>query len=375
MAAPEIRGHAEIEASMVSAIAALAPELTDYTESATIRALCSATAALVIEMEHLAYAITRSGIVNGTFQNFEIIRKPATPATGTIVLTRSSADNQFTVPKGTQFGVPGSSQRTYESIADVSLAIGIFSVNVAIRCLNAGIVGRTGAQTIAQVITTLGGTAVFSCINERAILNGAEEESDTEKRSRLREHLASLSRGTKESIEYAAKQVSIVDVDGITLESVQAALVREPFLDDNPPGLLGLVQVYIDNGSGAASPELVERVRKTLRGYEENGEKFKGWIAASIDLDVFAVVGIPLDVTAVLTVGNGYDILDVRSKVKDAFGSYLNGLGVFATARIADFVAAAKGVAGVVDVSMIAPAANVTPAEISRIVPGVISIL
>ncbi len=372
MATPDLRGQAQIESTLMAALASTAPEITDLTEGSVARALINAFSGMAVELQQVALALTRTGILNGVFLNFERTRRPAVPATGSVTISRTSTGSSLTVPQGSVFGVPGST-KTYESIAGAVLAVGISSAQIAVRSQLEGTAGRTGKNTITQVVSNLAQSV--TCTNDRAILNGSDEETDAERKAALREQIAGLSKGTKSSLEYAAKQVMLLDDTGKPIETVQTAKVREPFLDDSPPGLLGLVQVYIDNGSGAASAALIELVRKTLRGYTDESGTHKGWVATSIDLEVKPVVGQAVDVIVYLTVDDGYDVLEVRGKVEAAYGALLSGLGVFETLYISDLTAAAKSIPGVLDVRVQEPQANVVPSSISRILPGVVSIL
>lgn len=369
---PELKPHTDIVAEMVSDMVALAPQITDYVQGAVLRSKLEADALEIVRLQHALVSGIRTGINVGTFRNFDFARKPAQPATGTVRVTRATTLDTVTIPAGSQFGVPGSSAKVYESLASVSLPIGTAAVDVAVRCVNAGTGGRTAGGTITQIISVLG--FVATCTNARAILNGSDAETEQAQARRFREYIASLSRGTKPSLAYAAKTVALFDANGVVTEQVEGVLVREPFLEDVPPGRLGLVQVYVDNGSGAASAALVAEVNSVLRGYVKDGVTHKGWVAAGIDLQVVAVTGLTLDVTVVVKIQVGYDKDVVKTAVQEAVGTYLQSLPVFGSALLAELVAAVMSVDGVVDATISAPSANVTPATISRIVPGTVSV-
>lgn len=369
---PELKPHTDIVAEMVSDMVALAPQITDYVQGAVLRSKLEADALEIVRLQHALVSGIRTGINVGTFRNFDFARKSAQPATGTVQVTRATTLDAVTILAGSQFGVPGSSAKVYESLADVVMPIATATANVAVRCINAGIGGRTAGGTITQIISVLG--FVATCTNARAILNGSDAETEQAQAKRFREYIASLSRGTKPSLAYAAKTVALFDEDGGVTEQVEGVLIREPFLDDVPPGRLGLVQVYIDNGSGAASAALVAEVNNVLRGYVKDGVTYKGWVAAGIDLQVVAVTGQTLEVSVSITIQAGYDKDVVKTAVQDAIGTYLQSLPVFGSVFLSEIVAAIMGVDGVVDGKVIAPTANVTPSTISRIVPGTVSV-
>jgi phage-related baseplate assembly protein len=233
--------------------------------------------------------------------------------------------------------------------------------------------GNTPAHTVVEVVDGLGFPATVT--NPAPFLSGLAEETPEARRERFRLYIGGLSRGTKIALEFAARSVVLTDAENNVLERVAAVLVREPYQDD-PNGLLGRVEVYVDNGSGTPSPELLQKVDDVLRGTVTlEGVIVPGWIAAGVDLNVYGVTAVPVAVTGTITVGIGFNQAATATEVANQIAAYLGSLPVFAEARTAEIVAAAMGVDGVVDFVLADPVANVHVTFSQSVEPGIITIL
>lgn len=369
-----LRDFASIESEMIAEVIAGSPLLTDFTEGAVLRALLASVAMELQREDFACWQGVRDGIETGTYKNFDFFRLSAVSASGTVRFTRVFADGPYIVPIGTLVSVPGSAARVYETLAAVTFVDGVFTVTVGVRCLTPGTTGNTGAQTIVTV-NDVGLATVLTVTNLRALLDGLDQESDAARRDRFRDYIAGLSRGTAIAIQFAARTVELRDVEGLVVERVASALVHEPFLD-TPPGLLGRVEVYIDNGSGTASPALVTETFNVLRGYTDTeGLPHRGWVAAGLDLSVRAVTPITVDVVVSITLAPGFATAGVASAVNAACLDYIRGLAVFSAVITAEFVAAAMSVAGVADAVILSPTGNVAVQYDQRAVPGTVTVL
>ena len=365
----QILTHDQLVAQLIQYAITLAPEITDWTVGAPQRALFEANAAVIQKEQVRVQQAVLAAIRISAFRAFGFSKLQPTPATGFVAVTRASSVGEVTIPVGSVFSVPGSSIKSYTSLAAVTMANGVGSAEVAVRCLTTGTVGRTAANTIVSIISSLGFAA--TCTNTRAVLNGTDEETDNDQAARFALFIGSLSGGTKLAVLYAAQQVALYDVNGAITEKVAAAVVREPFKDDAPPGHLGLVQVYIDNGSGTASAALIARTLLVLTGYEESGQLIgsRGAVAG-IDLEVYGASPLIVNIEATIEVRSGYDTAAVKTLVENALTNYLRGLPVFAEVIHAELVSAAIRQPGVSDVSIIVPSGNVAASVTSRAVPG-----
>lgn len=373
MTTPAIRSRSAIASELMTLVTALKPELTDFVDGSVIKSLLEAYATQVQHLEQRVYDAMLEGVETGTYRNFNFTRLSAQPASGSVVLMRPTAFVAVTIPAGSQFSVPGDGTRIYETVEDIPLAIGVASISMMVRCPTLGPAGNTAADTITQIVSILGFPATVT--NPAPFLNGKAEETTEARRQRFAEYLLGLSKGTSSAL-YAAVTgglVALVDDEGVIIERVVAAYVREPVLEG---GRLGLVEVYIDNGGGTASPALVALAGNILRGYTDAaGGIHPGWVAAGIELRVFAVTGVALNVTAAITVATGYAPGEVKAAAQAAIEAYLLSLQVFQVAVVAEMITAAMEVPGVADIMIYEPTANTVPAPTARVIPGTVTIL
>lgn len=365
-----LRDFGTIAAGMLAHLSALTDDITDLTEGAVARSFLETLALELQRMDYAVYQGVREGIETGTYKNFAFGQLPAVPASGTLRYTRASTLVQDTIPVGHTTGVPGTARR-YQATRAVVMAIGVAVADVPVRAVEAGAVGNTPANTIVEVVDSLGFSVTVA--NLLPFLSGLDEESADSRRERFRQYIAGLSRGTKVALEFAARSVVLADVDGNVTERVAAVLVREPFLE-GPTGL-GLVELYVDNGSGTPSQALLDKVEDTLRGTVDTaGVIAPGWVAAGIDLNVFGVTPISVPAVGVITVAVGFDKTATIGAVTSAITAYLQGLPVFSAVVVAEIVSAAMGVDGVVDFTLSDPASNVLVTFGQRVIPGTVTI-
>src|SRR5262245_9439803 len=299
MGIPTIRDFPSITSELVGFLVTLAPQITDYVEGGTARSILES---LAIETQRLDYSIfdsVKTGIEVGTYRNFDFGRLPASPTSATVKFTRAGGSGVATILQGVKVKVPGSG-RIYTTVHQLDFVDGQTVGSVGVLCDTPGTIGNTPSNTITEIVSALGFDATVT--NPDAAINGLDQETDDARRSRFRLYIAGLSRGTAISIQFAALSVFRTDVNGVVLERVTAAFVHEPY-KDTPRGRLGVVEVYVDNGSGSASPDLLTLVTNVIQGYVPlSGPVVRGFIAAGMELTVLAAIAKALDVTGTITV-------------------------------------------------------------------------
>jgi uncharacterized phage protein gp47/JayE len=151
--------------------------------------------------------------------------------------------------------------------------------------------------------------------------------------------------------------------------------VVEPYLEDELEPI-SLVNVYIHNGVGSTTSDLVFLANQVIHGYydSETGEKIPGWKAAGVKVEVLAAAEQPLTVTGDLTVGPGYVEADVADAVELALGSYIASLDIGKPFVHSEAVFIIKSINGVVDFVFTTPAGNVTCDSNEKIVAGTITV-
>lgn len=374
MGVPEIRSFPQITSDLIASVVTLAPQVTDFVEGAVLRTICEA---LCIELQRNDFTIfdgVKTGTLVGTYQNFSFNRLSATPASGTVRFTRSSGTGTAVIPANTQVQVPGSSTRIYKTNAAIIYIDGQTVADMGVLCLTAGTGGNTPANTVVELVGNFLGFGV-TLTNLLAFTSGLEQETEESRKRRFQLYIAGLSKATREAILFAALSTQRLDTDGSVIERVTAAYVREPYLE-TPRGRLGRVEVYIDNGSATATQALLDLVKNVIRGYVDLQSVIqRGYIAAGLDLFVYAAQALPLTVTGTITLEPGSDPVETVADVQEAVVSYLQGLQVFQVAVLAEIVTAAMEVQGVIDFTLTAPTSNTFPKFNQRVIPGAITIL
>lgn len=365
---PQLRDHATIAKAIIDHQVSLAPEITDYVEGSIARSIDDAVAVVQQGIEYAAFDSARQAILAAAYASFQFPRLPAVFATGLLRFTRTVGVNAEVISAGFQVRVPGSSSRIYEAMDEATLEVGVLTLDIPVRCLTVGTAGNTAANTITEMVTFgFSGTVT----NLFPFLSGQAEETDDARFQRFQLYIGNLARGTAAALEAAARGVLRVDASGNVIERAVSVRVKESYLEDDF-ARIGLVNVYIDNGSGTASDELQALVSKTLRGYTDTDGRHPGYVAAGIDLQIDGVAATAVNVECGVSVAPTWDMTLVLANVETALINYLNGLPVFASAVYAELITAAMNVDGVVDVVLNNPTANVTTT--GRIVAGVVTV-
>ena len=230
------------------------------------------------------------------YQRKGIVRKPATYAIGSILVTGNGTANTgdiFESKSGIQF-------RATETI----LIDG--SGYVKIECLESGVVGNLPADQINAMPVTIPG--ITSVTNENQTADGFEKESDPSLRERYLEAVRTpATSGNKHHYrEWANSVAGVGDAKVLPLER-----------GDNT-----LEVVTIDSDKTVASPEIVSVVQLYIDP-DSNG---KGEGAAPIGAHCYVVPATALNINinlATVTLSGGLTKADVEANISAAMIEYL----------------------------------------------------
>jgi Baseplate J-like protein len=377
----QVRNHSAIVARMIARVVASNPRITDFTEGGVVRSLLDALADEIQETDQNTYDGIRDAILTGTYRSFEFAKLPASYALGTELFTAvGTLSSPVLIPAGTRVAIPGASL-VYETTADAVLPVSPGFVSVPIRCEVVETVGNTGANTITSLLDILG-NAVVTVTNPTPLITGSDQEDDSARFTRFQNYIAGLSKGTAFAFKAVAEAVFLPDENGFMLEGVRNALVVEPWTDG--AGFIGVVNVYIDNGTATASSELVAAVLQALLGYtDDSGVVHSGVRAAGVRTTVSPVIPAALDLTATITLLPGESASVVIPNVVNAIVAYLQTLQAGEAWIVAQTGAAAINAGGIRDIditsatlegSPISPVRNATPLFNRRITAGLIQV-
>jgi len=248
-------------------------------------------------------------------------RKSATPATGTVVLSRNAPGQTITVPKGTRVATQDLAL-VYQTTQTADLTD--LSVSIPIVALAPGASGNVAPATITRLIDPISG--VTSVSNPVATIGGADTESDEAFRNRVIAYAPSA-KATPYSIKAAL----------IGLEGVQHVDLRENFANSS-------ITLTIAGGADDQISGIIDDVR-----------------AAGIPATWQRPTPVPVSVSANVSRIPSADAPTVKSAVEADVMAYLGDLPIGDAVIYSDLVRTILSVDGVDDIlSMSATAGSTT---------------
>ncbi|MDQ0719818.1 putative phage protein gp47/JayE [Paenibacillus sp. W4I10] len=307
-------------------------KITDFTIGSRTRTMLEAFGKELEEYYDKTWRAMRNTIGQGIYSAFGFPKLPAIYATGNVTFSRvTPADTNYLVPVGTLLKTQATASKApinYRTTSDAVIAVGKMRVDVSVICLTPGLDGNTEAQTITDFVSKP--TGIDTVFNGASFSNGKEEETQDEQKNRFRKFIASLSRGTLQSIEYGATTVQLTDITGLAIERVVDSQAFEDL-----PARKGEVDLYVWNGVGTASSELFAAIQRTLTGYYENGKPVYGYKSAGIQINLFSVTTKQVDVRLTIKFDDGTTLatiqIDIEREIRDYFSGVKQGQEIVQT--------------------------------------------
>lgn len=345
---------------MLQWFSGICQKITDLLPGSKIRTKFESIAVEMEAMDFAFYQAAKKAIPTGIYQAFNFNLLPPEKAADNVVLSASPAPaTDILIPQGTKVATEATAtnpEKLYATTATATLLAGQTSVTVPISCTVAGTIGNVGTGLITVIKGTIPG--ITSVTNPAAIINGRDKETETERRSRFIEYIASLRRGTSEAIEAGAKTATILDVDGAVIEKVVSAQVDEEYSEDN-----GDIACYIFNGTGGTSDELVARTQEIVNGYvDTGGTKIGGYKAAGIICTVIKATETAPSVAIAVVAMPNVDKVALKALVEAVIAAYLDTLDIGQKCLRSEIIQRVKAVTGVYDCTLTTPATNLTAA-------------
>jgi uncharacterized phage protein gp47/JayE len=243
------------------------------------------------------------------YDRYSLTRKGASPARGTIQVTRTAATaGAGTVPIGTR--VVSGTGLEYVTTTTASFGTGDLASSCNVRASQAGKatqVGAGGLARFAQPQTLF--DATLQVANKDTTAGGEDAEDDETFRSRVRDFWRTARRGILAAIEFGA----------LTVEGVVSAQAVEALTPDGSAARI--VNLYIADSTGVASDALAEEVRVALEDFRAGG------IAVIISTSIPLVV----DVELALTFRANVDTKTLTDEVVAAIVEFVNSIPVNGT--------------------------------------------
>jgi|WetSurMetagenome_2_1015567.scaffolds.fasta_scaffold18307_3 uncharacterized phage protein gp47/JayE len=347
-----LRTYSAIYDSIKSYIIANQDIITDFNDGGVLSSEIEAFSRQLAQ----AYAEDRAGFTEVLkklpYSIFDFSAKSAVTATGIVTFTRTDTTVSVTISSGTQISTTGGV--VFETTTDVSMPIGTANVSVAVEAVTSGTTGNVSAGTVTTIVSSVDADSVT---NSSAMAGGVDAETTAQALSRFRSYLMGLSKSNKYGIMYAA----------LLNTSVRSASVLEHF---PPKSNLYNFTLYIDDGNGSASSEMIAAVKKIVDG--DGTQTNPGYRAAGINCDILAPTILYQAVTATITVNYDVDVDEAKSTLGSAITSYINSLVLGETLIRSQLMKAILNYTYVTDIVISSPSDNIAADDSEIIRAGTI---
>ena len=243
------------------------------------------------------------------FDRYQLARKGASPARGTIRIFRASfVGGAGSIPIGTKLVTNTGFE--YITVTTATLGASDLTTSANVRAVEAGKATQVGAAAIVR-FQNPGGLfdKTLESINDAATAGGEDAEDDETFRSRIRSFWKTARRGVLAAIEFGALSVpGVVSAQAVEILTVGANPAR-------------LVQLFISDSTGVASDALAIEVRSALDDFR----------AAGIQVLISTSLPLIVDIQIRLAFRANVDTLTLTDNIRSALVEFVNSLPVNGT--------------------------------------------
>lgn len=354
----------EITADGVEAVRGASDRITDFNIGSIIRTLIEAQAVMTEDFYQSISQAIQDAIPASLYAAFDFSRLPASVARGKVRYTITVSESDVVIPLGTTLSTAGG-EVNFQTDEELTIPAGLTVGDVSAVCITSGVVGNVPANTIT--IHTGPALPIVSVTNPVAFAYGADGESDQAMKARFIAYINSVARATPAALEYAARSQRRYNPDGTVLESVERVAVRE---------YAGYLRLFIYNGSGSTSDELIAQVQRTIDGYydELNEVIVGGYRSAGVFVWVGGMGEKAVNVTVQADLLPGYGPTEamataIRSALNYAIRTHPSG-DPLTVAKMQNAILAVPGVQDV----LIVPAQSIPCAANEALLPGTVTV-
>lgn len=322
-------------------------DLTDLRVGSILHSLLAAVAMVAVRTSEDLALLVQQGQATAAYTAFGFGTQPAQAAYGAVTAACVPAIGaDIVIPLGTLFGVPGTTVQ-FVSTSVVTLLAGTTTIDVPVLANSVGTVGNVGVGAITQLISPIPG--LTGVTNGRPFTTGRDAQTDGARRQAFRDYLATLHRGTKQSLVVGAAGAQLVDAYGIPIEQVTKVQVTE---------VGGGATVTIYGLEEPASSALVAQCQAVIDGSYSGGIEVPGYKAAGTVVTVIAAAVVPVVVQVLVQLAPGYTLPLVAPLVIDAVTTIFNRLDIGADLPLSLLSTAIGNVTGVATFVLQSPAFN-----------------
>jgi uncharacterized phage protein gp47/JayE len=364
----QLKDFTSIVASMINHARSTQNRLTDFNVGSVARTMLEAPAVEVEELYQQMWNGLKESIPVAIYNSFDFQLLAASPASGLVRVEIEARDVATLIPAQTVFRPNTAASIEFASKADQAIEPGATFVDVLVEARLPGAAGSVvaGTEFAIQPAIAVPATAVAVA----RFVNGSDLETEEQRKARFIAYVSTLARGTVNALRYGISTAAIRNAAGQVVERVRHQNVIEPWLEDSRMPI-ALVNCYVHNGVDGASAALLSEVQKVLHGYTTpDGVIVPGWKAAGVQVVVYAATSIQVSVAASVTVDGRFDAQEALLAVEAAIADYISGLQIGADVLLAEIIAAAMGVDGIVNFQPSAPTQDVAISPTQKAMTG-----
>ena len=252
----KVRSMDEIVSAMISWIAGVSGEVTDFSVGSRMRTIVEAIAQEQEELYLEIFAAITAAIPELLFDGFQFPARSARRTTGVVTFSRAAAAGEdYAIPAETIVATLASEtdeSLQFETVEEVTIATGETEIEATVRALVAGAEHNVVAAAISRVEATIDG--VEAVTNAAGFTTGSDAESADARAERFLTYIGNLARGTSASITQAILDnveevvgVSIVDSPSLTVSryTPSGPLYEDVSAEANLPGGVA-VSIFAD---------------------------------------------------------------------------------------------------------------------------------
>jgi uncharacterized phage protein gp47/JayE len=352
----------DIAGAMVEHARASTDRITDFNVGAVTRTLLEASAIGVEEYYQALNAALLESIPIALFRAFEFEAAQAAIAIGKVRITLTGPlGTDYTIPTGLPLSTAGG-EADFVTTEALTFTAGQTVGEVMAQATVAGVIGNVPTNTVTLLPSAP--LNVASVTNPIAFAAGTEAETPDQIRVRFAKFIASLSRGTVAACEYAVSSVTLTDSEGNVTESVQRLATEES---------AGHAILWVFNGSGNTSTDLVAQAQKVIDGYYDSLDQINvpGYRPAGVNVDVRPMIETPVNLACTVGLLPGYaQSTIIENAVRDALHFVLATAKSGKILLASTLINAGLSVPGVVTFLLIDPLGSIDIDANQALLPG-----
>jgi len=339
--AAEIRRYDDIMQQATANMIARTDKITDYNPGSIAHTICDTIARIAERI----YVAIRQGYNDNLrlipYFFFGFTRNQGEYANGTVIFKRGN-------PLPTRTPIPISTKTSGMGKIFLTTETGfiepgaVLSNEIKIKAVERGKSYNLSALAI-DTIETLVSSDIAEVTNPYPITGGLDTESDAELDERFKIHVNGLSGTNDYAIIDAAR-----NVNGI--RSVSAKNHKPPLRN------IYNMSIYVDDGTGSATPETLEAVKLAIEG--DGTELHQGHLAPGVEVRVLPPQTVPVNFSAIVDVYRA-DLAEADAEIKRIIAEYVNSLTIGKAVIKSQILARITKLAYVKDVKIIAPVDNI----------------